>query len=201
MRHESHKTLIATVRSYVGQWRKRESWSREAVAAVVAEAHSGLGADQLTGIRFDPPTKDPFERAKVIADRLFRWLDDETKDGNLLPANLVPSLLASMPDDLRLHCVNELLRPLGLAARKLGDVSSETVAIQQGLVDMIREDAESQQAFAVLMSGTQSDALEVALREINEAIETKTRMRQVIEAALSPSGKVHSPAAKQTVRN
>lgn len=40
---------------------------------------------------------------KVNADRVFRWLDDGTKDTNLVPANFVPSILAALPTDLKVR--------------------------------------------------------------------------------------------------
>lgn len=192
MRNESHKTLIGTIRSHLGQWRKREGWSRETLVTQVIEAHEACAGPLTTGIHFDPATRDAFERSKVNADRVFRWLDDESKDNNLLPANFLPSVLAAMPPDVRLHCVNELLRPLGLAARSLEQSANAQIAVQQGLVEMIREDAEAHQAFAALMSDVTDQSLDAALKEINESIETKQRIRSAVESAIVPSDKVRA---------
>lgn len=114
MRNPSHKTLISTVRTAVVEWRKREGWSRESVVQVIVEAHERIEGPTTTGIVFDPATRDAFDRTKVNADRVFRWLDDESKDNNLLPANFLPSVLAALPIDLRLQALGEILRPLGL---------------------------------------------------------------------------------------
>ncbi|MCS9500340.1 hypothetical protein N1E27_29850, partial [Pseudomonas aeruginosa] len=92
MRTESH-TLISTLLGVVNQWRRREGWSRETVVQHIVEAHERIQGALVTGIVFDPPTRDTTERMKVNADRVFRWLDDGTKDTNLVPANFVPSIL------------------------------------------------------------------------------------------------------------
>ncbi|MBN0437935.1 hypothetical protein JTM67_36255, partial [Pseudomonas aeruginosa] len=84
MRNESH-TLISTLLGVVNQWRRREGWSRETVVQHIVEAHERIQGALVTGIVFDPPTRDATERMKVNADRVFRWLDDGTKDTNLVP--------------------------------------------------------------------------------------------------------------------
>lgn len=114
------KTLIAILRDYVEEWRKANGWSRESVAAEIVTAHAALGAPRTTGIVFDPPTRDTFERMRVNADRIFRWLDDVTKDRNHLPANFIPSILYALPLPMRMHAVDDVLRQLGLGYRELG---------------------------------------------------------------------------------
>src|SRR5471030_1880418 len=101
MRNESHQTFIGTMRDHVIAWRKREGWSRESVVAAIVDAHELTEGPATTGIAFDPTTRDVFERQKVNADRVFRWLDDEGKDTNLLPANFIHSIWAAMPIDVR----------------------------------------------------------------------------------------------------
>lgn len=97
MRIKSHvpRTLIALLASAVNDWRRAEGWSRETVVQVIVEHHQRVGGEQLTGLVFAPPSIDPFDRAKASADRVFRWLDDQTKDTNLMPANFLPSLLVN----------------------------------------------------------------------------------------------------------
>src|SRR5688572_19269246 len=114
MRNDSHNTLIGTIRTAVVEWRKREGWSRESVVQEIVNKHEEIGAPAVTDIAFDPVTRDAFGRMKVNADRVFRWLDDESKDTNLLPVNFLPSILAALPTDLQLQVLGVLARPLGL---------------------------------------------------------------------------------------
>ncbi|MDO8933358.1 MAG: hypothetical protein Q7U97_13270 [Rhodocyclaceae bacterium] len=110
------RTPIAIIRDHVEAWRRDNDWSRETVAQTIVEAHERLGLNRLTGIKFEPPTSDPFERMRVNADKIFRWLDDHTKDRNLLTVNFLWSILAAMPVDRRLALADALLAPVGLVA-------------------------------------------------------------------------------------
>ncbi|HEA6046738.1 TPA: hypothetical protein RXH49_006447, partial [Pseudomonas aeruginosa] len=116
MRSESH-TLISTLLAVVNQWRRREGWSRETVVQHIVEAHERINAHIATGIVFDPPSRDAMDRMKANADRVFRWLDDSTKDNNLLPANFLPSILSALPNDLKIQALGDLLTPVGVSVR------------------------------------------------------------------------------------
>lgn len=185
MRNESHKTFIGIIRRHVIEWRKREGWSRETVVQAIVEAHESAGGPELTGIRFEPATRDTFERMKVNADRVFRWLDDESKDNNLLPANFTHSILTAMPIDVRLGCVDEFLRPLGLSASGFGAVTDLDLDVNNHLCDMIKESGEAIHAFARLGRTPDLIAMERARKELAEAIETKGRARRALDAAIS----------------
>lgn len=121
MRNHSQSTLISIVRAAVSEWRRREDWSRETVAHEIVVKHEEIGGPATTGLIFDPNTRDTYSRMKVNSDRIFRWLDDETKDCTLLPANFLPSILAALPSDLQLQCISQILRPLGLEVRSSDD--------------------------------------------------------------------------------
>lgn len=114
MRQESQKTKLTTLMHYVNIWKQRVG-SRESVAIAMVERHYELGFDVVTGITFDI-RGDSFKAAKTAADRIFRWLDDQTKEGVLMPANFEPSILAAMPKDLLLLYLNEVACPVGFVA-------------------------------------------------------------------------------------
>lgn len=170
MRNES-QTLIGILKTHVIEWRKRESWSRETVVHAIVETHERLNGPQVTGIRFEPNTTDTFERQKVNADRVFRWLDDDTKDNNLLPANFIPSILAAMPTDIRLHCAEELLRPLGITAHLANQATGGLLNATSHLVKIARETSEAQRAVADLIDGVTPPKIAIASRELAEAEE------------------------------
>lgn len=112
------RTAIGIIRDHVEDWRRDARWSRETVADMIVQTHERLGFDRLTGIAFDPPTRDTFERQRVNADRIFRWFDDSTKDRNLLPVNFLWSVLAALPMERRLALVDALLAPVEIGARE-----------------------------------------------------------------------------------
>lgn len=185
MRNASHKTWIATVLDHVNAWRKRAGWSRESVVQAIVEAHERIGGQSNTGIRFEPHTTDVFERQKVNADRVFRWLDDATKDNNLLPSNFITSILAAMPLDVRLHCIDDLLRPLGIAGRPVGGLEVHDLNAVGHLRSLLAENSGAQQAVAELVDGATNDELLRAQRELAESRDATITALAAIEEALT----------------
>ena len=158
MRDVSHKTWIAIVLDHVNAWRKANGWSRETVVQMIVEAHDRMNGQVVTGIKFEPHTADTFERWKVNADRVFRWLDDSSKDTNLLPTNFIPSILSAMPMDVRLHCMDDLLRGVGIAARPIDEEAKEGIDAVGILRTMISENSDAQRAVADLVDGATHEA-------------------------------------------
>lgn len=184
MRNES-QTFIGSIRTHVIEWRKREGWSRETVVQAIVETHERLNGHQITGIRFDPNTTDTFERQKVNADRVFRWLDDDTKDNNLLPANFIPSVMAAMPIDIRLHCAEELLRPMGITVHLADKQADGLLNATSHLVKIARETSEAQRAVADLIDGATHAELIAADRELAEAEEAIRAARSDVRQEMS----------------
>lgn len=185
MRNESHSSLIGTIRAHVVAWRKSEGWSREAVVQAIVEAHGRIDGPAATGIVFDPTTRDPFERQKVNADRVFRWLDDESKDGNLLPANFIPSIWAAMPADVRLHCIGDCLRPLGITVAGADPTIVGTFEALAHLRELIKETSEAQLALVEVGPNAGVAQLERASREIKDVQEVASRAARALESAMS----------------
>lgn len=190
MQHESHKTRIGVIRDHVNAWRKAEGWSREAAAMAIVEAHLAIGAPARTGIHFDSTSGDAFTTAKTHADRIFRWLDDETKDTNFMPANFEDSILAAMPMKRRMACIDDMYRPLGVVSRCIDGTAGADLDVHAHLCAVIKEDSESHQALADIMADGSSCTLERAHKEVSESIEAKMRVRSALEGALSRVGKV-----------
>lgn len=189
MQRSSHTpTWIAVIRDAVEAWRKQNGWSRETAAQMIVEAHEREGLHLVSGIVFDPHTRDTYERMKVNADRIFRWLDDATKDNNLLCANFVPSILAALPADLRMHCLDDMLRPLGIAVRHVGESEMRGLNAVGLLRSMLAENSEAQQAVAELVDGASKDELLRAQRELAESSEATQRALAAVEAALVEVG-------------
>lgn len=187
MRNHSHEqsTLIGVIREHVVAWRRRERWSRESVVQVIVEEHAKAGFDDLTGIKFDPNTTDTVERMKVNADRVFRWLDDEGKDSNLLPANFIPSILAAMPLDLRMRCVDHILRPLGLAVTGRVDAGDQSLDALAHLGSLIKEGSEAQSALVRVAEGGDANDMERARAELLDVASATARAINGIDAAMA----------------
>lgn len=188
MRHESHKTLIAILREHTSAWRKSLDWSRETMAEHIVAAHERLNGPAATGIRFEPSTQDTFGRLKVNADRIFRWLDDESKDSNLLPSNFIPSVLMALPHDRRRHCVDDILRPLGLAVRTLALTAGESLD-QAQVTNLMREQTEAAAAAVTLLHVEPTpEQMIAAHREVSESIVAARNVRASIERQMAHAG-------------
>lgn len=188
MQRNTHKpaTVITILRDAVDGWRRSNYWSRETVAQEIVEAHQRIEAHLVTGVMFDPPTRDHYERMRVNADRIFRWLDDVSKDRNHLPPNMLPSVLAALPIELRVQTACSMLRPAGMSASAMSTEAQPLVGsvlrlLQRDLV----ETAEANAALAQLVDGIEAGELENAQRQVAEAIEALRVTQEAIEAAMT----------------
>lgn len=181
-RQQSHDTLISTVLRHVNAWRRDARLSRESVVQLIVEAHERVG--EATEIHFDHGPSDAFQRMKNNADRVFRWLDDQTKDGNFLPANFLPSILAAMPLEVRCACVNELLAQTDLAAHAVA-VGGEHLDPIEALRRVLKEGGDVEQALAGLLDGYDEAELLEAQRQIAEAEQAIKEARTMVEIKLS----------------
>lgn len=179
MQRATHPSPIAIISDHVEAWRRDNRWSRETVADMIVQAHIRIGAQSYTGIAFEPPTTDTFERMRVNADRVFRWLDDHTKDKNLLPFNFFWSVLAALPEDRRILLVNDLLAPLALHVSGTlsgeADVShAEIIEVFQAIVD---HSAQSSIAASQLLDGIHAGEAEHAEKKLGLMAATVNRAR------------------------
>lgn len=113
MRNETRVTLISRLAACVDDWRKSANMSQHTVVDEIVKAHERIDGPAATGIRFEH-NADEFNRMHANSQRVWRWLDDKSKDTNLLPVNFLPSILAAMPHDIRYAFLAEMLAPLGV---------------------------------------------------------------------------------------
>ena len=124
MRNESHISLISRLAAYVDDWRKDAGMSQATVVDEIVTAHDRIGGPAATGISFEG-SSDAFNRQHANMQRVYRWLDDKSKDTNLLPANFLPSMLAAMPEESRRAFLTEMLYPLGLKVSAIDAASDD----------------------------------------------------------------------------
>lgn len=183
MRNTSHKTKLAILMEHVDQWRARAG-SREAVAVAIVEMHQRLGLETATGIRFEVKG-DSFTLAKNAADRIFRWLDDRTKETNFMPANFEHSVLAAMPEDIRLSCVTEMLRPLGLAPRVFMHCYGDEADLLSRAQAMNKESAEAVSSVMGLIRDGSLASMEKTHKELSESIGQQRAMQAALEQSMA----------------
>ncbi|QRM19546.1 hypothetical protein GBK02_09100 [Dechloromonas sp. TW-R-39-2] len=175
------QTLISTVRDAVDAWRKRERMSIAAVVESIVEVHCRLGQDALTEITFESDS-DAHRRMQSNGDRVMRWLDDVTKHSNHLPANFLPSVIAALPMDLRIECVNRILLPTALSVRAIETVDVPSVA--HVLQAVAKESGEATSAVAALIDGATKDELVCAQRELTEASAATATALAMVESLM-----------------
>lgn len=175
-----HPSGIASIlRTEIEAWRRAGNVSREAVAIQVMDAHQQLGGEASTGVDFSF-AGDAYTQAKKGAQKLFRWLD---ADGTL-PAGMVQSILFALPLDVRLHCLNQMFRPLGAEVRSLEPVTPARFDGLTHLQAMIKENSEAQSA-VVLAAATQTpESIKAAIKEVSESIQADVDAKRSLEAAL-----------------
>jgi hypothetical protein len=192
--HPHAQGIASILRTEIEAWRRANSIaciSREAFAAMVMESHEALGGEAATGVEFSF-VGDTYTQAKKAAQKLYRWLDT---DGTL-PAGIVPSILAALPLDVRLHCLNQMFRPLGIEARSL---EATRPARFDGLAHaqaMIKENSEAQSAVVKAASAQTPDSIQHAIKEVSEAIEVDLAAKRSLEAALLEHAYQVEPASK-----
>ncbi len=169
MRNRPHKTLIGVLRDAVHAWRQRERWSMESVTDEIVRQYYSRGLDVVWLIDFHRHVEggDAVRVIKTNCDRITRWLDDQTKDTNLMSANFVPMLLQVLPADLRLQVMVEAFTPLGIdvSLRVADEVTDSHAALMSALA---KESGEGMAAFALLADRCTHDELNRALVEIEE---------------------------------
>jgi len=178
--------IASILRNEIEAWRRAGNVSREAVGAAVIDAHAELGGEAATGVEF-VFTGDTYTQAKKAAQKLFRWLDS----GDTLPANMVPAILAVLPLDVRLHCLNQMFRPLGAEARSLEAVAPARFDGMAHLQAMVKEGGEAKSAVIAAISAPTAEALSTAIKEVTESIEADTAAKRALEAALAGAQAAH----------
>lgn len=185
MRGNSQST-IAIVRNAFQAWRKREAKSRDAIVDDFVKVFRSLGGEAVTGVRFERRGVDEYDSMRIQGERVYRWLDDETKDNNLLTANMLPYLLAALPMDLRIGAVADMLLPTGLSAHVAGkrhgmDVAHLLQAVAKG-------GGEATASLALLVTGAVPHDLHEAQRELTESIAAQQQALSEIEALINDAG-------------
>lgn len=188
MRKVSHKSVLGILREHLAAWRRKpvdgKQLSREKAIHQIIEAHALIGGPAVTGIEFEEKPNDPVTAQKNNADRVSRWLDDESKDSNFMPANFLPSMLAGLPLEVRIECANELLAPCGLTVRAMVAEGAEIEAARL-LNSLLKENAESGQAVARLITSGALPDLKAAHKELTESLATNQEALTAVEGALA----------------
>jgi hypothetical protein len=162
-------SLVELLRVAVETWRNSGQMSRETVAIQVTEAHEQIGADRATGITFDSTSKDAYTRAKSAAQKLYRWFGGDDEQEAKLPANMIPSILAALPMECRVHVLSQILCPLGVEVRQAGRDAEVGFDAIKHLLSITKEGAEAKMALLTVSPDASDAELLAAHTELVEA--------------------------------
>lgn len=174
MNRSSHTaTWTQIIAAEIEAFRRRTATSREAFAQMVVQGWADAGGPQIG--REWKTDGDIFERGRVNAQRLYRWLDDVTKDNNLLPANVVPAILHTLPEESRVRVINAQLASLGMMVERVPAAQqAHRLALNQLLAADIKEASEAHQALVTLAVEPTPQNIAAARQELVESIAAST---------------------------
>lgn len=190
-----HKSPISALLEMLDAWRKSQHWSRETVAEEIVSAHERIEGPARTGIQFEPRTTDVFKRMNTNAARVFRWLDDSSKDTNLLNVNFLPSVLEAMPEELRIQWLNDYLRPLGLCVRSVEQASVDSLDVIDLLGKNLKETAEANQALAEYAAHPTKAGLAKVEKELAQEVEVAEHALAEVRSVLGTQTKLQAVRA------
>ncbi|KVG03172.1 hypothetical protein WJ21_04605 [Burkholderia vietnamiensis] len=183
----SHRSPIAAIKAAFTEWRNQHGWSRETVVEQVVDAHSRIGAEFRIGVRFSDH-HDHSTRQKTNADRIYRWLDDDDNDRNLLSVNMLPSVLAGLPVDVRIAVANEILSAAGLTTRLIESHVDGDVNAQEIVRTIVRVNHRTEAAAADLLDGIDPGELPRLRNSLIDEIGMKKNLIDRVEAAMCKTG-------------
>jgi hypothetical protein len=176
--HPQAQGIASILRAEIEAFRRAGNLSREGFAASVMDAHQAMGGEAATGVDFSF-VGDTYTQAKKAAQKLFRWLDD----GGTLPAGMVRSVLQALPSDVRLHCLNQMYRPLGVEVRSLEPAKAARFDGFGALQIMIKETSEAQSAILTAAAEQTPESIHIALKEVSEVIQVHVNVKRSLESA------------------
>ncbi|MDR6447456.1 hypothetical protein J2794_003572 [Paraburkholderia terricola] len=196
MRDSSHKSRIQIIRDHVAAWRKSQSWSRETAAAEIVAAHERIGG-HLSGVIVFERSADVYTTQKNHADRIWRWLDDESKDSNLMPANFENSILAALPIERRVDLLNEILAEIDCAARARHHDINAQLDVHDLVQTIMRANHRTEADAADLLDGVDPGELPRLHGSLVDDIRVKQRTLRVVESAISKTGETTQPELRK----
>lgn len=187
LRDSSHsRTVVAALAAAMTDWKDSNAWSRESVADIVAGHFHDHHPNGLQGLVFQRRgSGDEYTRMHSNANKLFRWLDEVTKDTNLVPVNLLPYLLGAMPMQLRTKTINNILTLGGInMSAKPVDYVHPTKPLEM-LEQVLSDSSEAAKALAALVDGVDPGELEHAQQTLTLALSSLQSAKDVIDCLLS----------------
>lgn len=180
MSADNQKSMLAILNEGIRKWRKAAGLSsNEAIGDLIVQAHYKHGFDITTGITFLLDGNDEYHRMHMNAQKIFRWLDGETKATNMLNVNFVPSILADMPSEIKQETINAMLKVVNYTGQPV--TSTDQPDTPFALVkNILTQTASINTSYANLLDGIDPGEIDEALNAtdlaINELLKAKAHL-------------------------
>ena len=202
MFHALQETHVESLKRHLNAWKKDSGMSEMTMFDLIVAAHIRIGGPEKTGIHFSDG-KDEYNRQKANQIRIKRLLAESEEGIGREQAdqlvNVLPSILAAMPANLRISYLNEYLAPLDMHASSNEESEDGEVTVRD-LAEVMHTDAQKHQLLAQLIEGADAETLQSALNALNASI-AATKKRSRIIQGLIRTGKFLGKFTKLPKRN
>jgi len=183
------KTWIGIIADHVDMWRRSSRLSRESIAALIVDKYNEMHPDGLPGVKEFSDHSDIYTRQTTNSARIFRWLDDRSKEENLLNANFLPVIVNAMPSEIRIHCFNEMFRQMNMVVANVDEPSQDNKSQNKNplahLKEILKESSDACNAVAELIDGETYEELIKAQQELLELVSASSNALNHVNAKLA----------------
>lgn len=164
--------LIRCYRASAGELKLTLEWQADAVV----QAHNSSGAQDKTGLHFNPASVTEENRRKANCIHLQRYME---KDDVI---ELLPYILGGMSDHAKLAFANQYLRPAGITCHLLDKEAEDGLSLESACDTQIAA-AEAMSAITRATMNPTQENLDVAEREAVKAVRKFERTRKLLAGA------------------
>lgn len=190
------KSVTALVKGMLDDWRRSLRWSQSAAIDSVVQAHKAIDGERVAEILFEEerPGRDATHCQRINMQKVYRWLESDDEGPGNMPVNFLPSVLAALPEELRVQLANDILAPCGLVAHLVGQSSESEFDPSQHVMTMLKELPEAKKAAYDLTRSTSDETLRRAHIEGIEAKQAIEDFVESVEGEMSRRGSLRSVA-------
>lgn len=183
MRNVSHESWIGIIRTEVEAYRADMKWSRETVVAQFVEDFKANEEPNAWGVEFSCHP-DLSQAQKNDADKFYRWLDDVTKDNNLLSMNMARIVLRVLPMQYSLRASAKIMGQIGIAVG-VPDLSETSDPDHNDIAEMAQTSGNSVFIYSRAVQDPTPENLEAAQLQLVQEERLRSRLKKKLAGAIS----------------
>ena len=150
--------------------------TKEAAVDNFVQIHNGQGAQEKTGLHFNPASVTEANRMKANCATFWRYVEKEEL------FDMLPYILASMSNEHKLAFASQYMRPAGIAVRLVDEESDDEFSFEVA-ADAQAAACDAMKALTAAALHPTAENLEIAEREADKANQKFKRTRALLAAA------------------